>query len=187
VSANAGSGKTHVLARRVIRLLLRGARPSSILCLTYTKAAAAEMSNRVFKTLADWVLLDDRALARSSPSSKARPIWIPGPSDPRPAAVRHRPRNPGGLKIQTIHAFCEAVLHRFPLEANIPGHFSVLDDQKAAELLAEARRELMSAQGLRSRSGAGRCCHPGSRYWRRERPRQVAGRALCAAEGVSRL
>jgi ATP-dependent helicase/nuclease subunit A len=53
------------------------------------------------------------------------------------------------------------VLHRFPLEANIPGHFSVLDDQKAAELLAEARRELMSAQVLRSRSGAGRCCHPG--------------------------
>jgi ATP-dependent exoDNAse (exonuclease V) beta subunit len=55
---------------------------------------------------------------------------------------------PGGLKIQTIHAFCEAVLHRFPLEANIPGHFSVLDDQKAAELLAEARRQLMSAQSF---------------------------------------
>jgi ATP-dependent helicase/nuclease subunit A len=55
---------------------------------------------------------------------------------------------PGGLKIQTIHAFCEAVLHRFPLEANIPGHFSVLDDQKAAELLAEARRQLMSVQSF---------------------------------------
>jgi ATP-dependent helicase/nuclease subunit A len=147
VSANAGSGKTHVLARRVIRLLLRGARPSSILCLTYTKAAAAEMSNRVFRTLADWVRLEDDALAR-------RIAELEG-ADPDPAHLIQARRlfataleTPGGLKIQTIHAFCEAVLHRFPLEANIPGHFSVLDDQKAAELLAEARRQLMSAQAF---------------------------------------
>ncbi len=64
VSANAGSGKTHVLTQRVIRLLLAGARPSAILCLTYTKAAASEMSNRVFERLAEWVVLDDEDLGR---------------------------------------------------------------------------------------------------------------------------
>ncbi|WP_322988858.1 UvrD-helicase domain-containing protein, partial [Hoeflea sp.] len=147
VSANAGSGKTHVLARRVIRLLLRGARPSSILCLTYTKAAAAEMSNRVFKTLADWVRLDDAALA-------AKIAELEGIEAQAGQLMQARRlfatalETPGGLKIQTIHAFCEAVLHRFPLEANIAGHFSVLDDQKAAELLAEARRQLMSARAF---------------------------------------
>ena len=64
VSANAGSGKTHVLTQRVIRLMLNGARPSSILCLTYTKAAASEMSNRVFERLAKWTAMDDARLAK---------------------------------------------------------------------------------------------------------------------------
>ena len=63
VSANAGSGKTHVLTQRVIRLLLAGCRPSAILCLTYTKAAASEMSNRVFERLAEWATLPDEFLA----------------------------------------------------------------------------------------------------------------------------
>ena len=147
VSANAGSGKTHVLARRVIRLLLRGARPSAILCLTYTKAASAEMSNRVFKTLGEWVRLDDAALSQKITELEGAAV------EPHQLILARRLfatalETPGGLKIQTIHAFCEAVLHRFPLEANIPGHFSVLDDQKAAELLAEARRQLMSAQSF---------------------------------------
>ncbi|SOE16996.1 DNA helicase/exodeoxyribonuclease V subunit A [Hoeflea halophila] len=147
VSANAGSGKTHVLARRVIRLLLRGARPSAILCLTYTKAASAEMSNRIFKTLGEWVRLDDAALAERITELEGRP------AEPHQLVRARRLfatalETPGGLKIQTIHAFCEAVLHRFPLEANIPGHFNVLDDQKAAELLAEARRHLMSSQSF---------------------------------------
>ena len=148
VSANAGSGKTHVLARRVIRLLLRGARPSAILCLTYTKAASAEMSNRVFRTLGEWVRLDDASLAEKIADLEGATV------EPHQLILARRLfatalETPGGLKIQTIHAFCEAVLHRFPLEANIPGHFSVLDDQKAAELLADARRQLMSAQALR--------------------------------------
>jgi len=148
VSANAGSGKTHVLARRVIRLLLRGARPSAILCLTYTKAASAEMSNRVFKTLGEWVRLDDEGLA-------ARIAELEGREAEPHQLIRARRlfatalETPGGLKIQTIHAFCEAVLHRFPLEANIPGHFNVLDDQKAAELLSAARRQLMSARAFK--------------------------------------
>src|SRR5690242_4898835 len=62
VSANAGSGKTYVLAQRVINLLLRGCDPAKILCITFTKAAAANMANRVFNTLSEWTELDDVAL-----------------------------------------------------------------------------------------------------------------------------
>src|SRR5712664_2218429 len=62
VSANAGSGKTHVLVQRVIRLLLGGVAPEKILCITFTKAAAANMAERVFTTLGHWVTLDDAAL-----------------------------------------------------------------------------------------------------------------------------
>ncbi|PCK84645.1 double-strand break repair helicase AddA [Rhizobium sophoriradicis] len=144
VSANAGSGKTHVLTQRVIRLLLAGARPSAILCLTYTKAAASEMSNRVFERLADWVVLDDDDLSR-------RIIEIEGTAPDRIKLAEARRlfakalETPGGLKIQTIHAFCEALLHQFPLEANVAGHFSVLDDRAAAGLLSDARRALLTA------------------------------------------
>ena len=144
VSANAGSGKTHVLTQRVIRLLLAGTRPSSILCLTYTKAAASEMSNRVFSRLADWATLDDEALAD-------RIAQIEGMRPDRLKIVEARRlfakalETPGGLKIQTIHAFCEALLHQFPLEANVAGHFSVLDDRTALTVLTEARRSLLTA------------------------------------------
>ncbi|MFS8148473.1 double-strand break repair helicase AddA [Rhizobium sp. BR 249] len=144
VSANAGSGKTHVLTQRVIRLLLAGARPSAILCLTYTKAAASEMSNRVFERLAEWVVLDDEDLSR-------RIGQIEGTAPDRIKLAEARRlfakalETPGGLKIQTIHAFCEALLHQFPLEANVAGHFSVLDDRAAAALLSDARRALLTA------------------------------------------
>ncbi|TCS02478.1 double-strand break repair helicase AddA [Rhizobium sp. BK418] len=144
VSANAGSGKTHVLTQRVIRLLLAGARPSAILCLTYTKAAASEMSNRVFERLAEWAVLPDEELAE-------RITQIEGhePDSLKLAEARRlfakALETPGGLKIQTIHAFCEALLHQFPLEANVAGHFSVLDDRAAATLLADARRSLLTA------------------------------------------
>jgi ATP-dependent helicase/nuclease subunit A len=144
VSANAGSGKTHVLTQRVIRLLLAGARPSSILCLTYTKAAASEMSNRVFQRLAEWATLDDIELSKRIAKIEQRE-----PDRATLAAARRlfakALETPGGLKIQTIHAFCEALLHQFPLEANVAGHFNVLDDRAAAALLAEARRSLLTA------------------------------------------
>jgi ATP-dependent helicase/nuclease subunit A len=144
VSANAGSGKTHVLTQRAIRLLLAGCRPSAILCLTYTKAAASEMSNRVFERLAEWVTLDDAALEK-----RIREIEGEAPSlfklqEARRLFARAL-ETPGGLKIQTIHAFCEALLHQFPLEANVAGHFSVLDDRASATLLADARRALLTA------------------------------------------
>lgn len=147
VSANAGSGKTHVLTQRVIRLLLADCRPSAILCLTYTKAAASEMSNRVFQRLAEWTVLSDEELSK-------RIAGIEG-SEPDSHKLAEARRlfakaleTPGGLKIQTIHAFCEALLHQFPLEANVAGHFSVLDDRAASALLAEARRSLLTATSV---------------------------------------
>ncbi|WP_048647197.1 double-strand break repair helicase AddA [Nitratireductor soli] len=143
VSANAGSGKTHVLAQRVIRLLLQGADPSKILCLTYTRAAAANMANRVFRDLAGWSLLPDEALSEIIANLEG--------SAPDGAMLARARRlfaraleTPGGLKIQTIHAFCEAILHQFPLEANIAGHFELLDSQMEQALLAEARRDLLT-------------------------------------------
>ncbi|AZN70286.1 double-strand break repair helicase AddA [Georhizobium profundi] len=144
VAANAGSGKTHVLAERVIRLLLAGARPSGILCLTYTKAAAAEMSNRVFSRLSKWTSLSDEALA-----TELHKLEGQMPDAIKLGAARRlfarALETPGGLKIQTIHAFCEALLHQFPLEANVAAHFEVMDDGESATLLAEARRSLLSA------------------------------------------
>ncbi|MCF6113757.1 double-strand break repair helicase AddA [Mesorhizobium muleiense] len=143
VSANAGSGKTHVLAQRVIRLLLRGTDPSKILCLTYTRAAAANMSNRVFSTLSEWTALGDAELA-------TRIETLDGRQPDRETMRRARRlfaealETPGGLKIQTIHAFCESVLHQFPLEANIPAHFEMLDPQMEASLFAAARRDMIS-------------------------------------------
>ncbi|MDO9416831.1 double-strand break repair helicase AddA [Pararhizobium sp.] len=144
VSANAGSGKTHVLTQRVVRLLLSGCRPSSILCLTYTKAAASEMSNRIFQRLASWATLSDDDL-------RQRIAEIEGGAPDKGKLANARRlfalalETPGGLKIQTIHAFCEALLHQFPLEANLAGHFSVLDDRATSVLLADARRSLLTA------------------------------------------
>ncbi|WP_246730189.1 double-strand break repair helicase AddA [Nitratireductor mangrovi] len=143
VSANAGSGKTHVLSRRVMRLLLDQVDPSRILCLTYTKAAAANMSTRVFRDLARWATLDDATLAEEVEALEER---RPGPQRLRLARrlFARALETPGGLKIQTIHAFCEAVLHRFPLEANIAGHFELLDGRMEQALVAEARRDLLA-------------------------------------------
>ncbi|MBD8891765.1 double-strand break repair helicase AddA [Roseibium litorale] len=142
VSANAGSGKTFVLSRRVVRLLLDGTDPSRILCLTFTKAAAAEMATRVFRILGDWVTLDDARLADELTAIDGRK-----PDAKRIALARRlfarALETPGGLKIQTIHAFCEALLHQFPLEANVAGHFTVLDDRIAGELMAEARGSVL--------------------------------------------
>jgi len=143
VSANAGSGKTFVLARRVIRLLLAGTPPSRILCLTFTKAAAAEMQTRVFETLGTWTGYDDARL-----SEEVAGIEGKAPDAERLARARHlfatALETPGGLKIQTIHAFCEALLHQFPLEANVAGHFAVLDDRQSADLLAAARTQVLT-------------------------------------------
>ena len=134
VSANAGSGKTHVLAQRVINLLLRGCDPAKILCITFTKAAAANMANRVFGTLAEWTTLEDDALDERIRLSTGKK---PGPSE-RARARRlfaSALETPGGLKVQTIHAFCTRLLHQFPFEANVAARFTVLDEATTTQLL----------------------------------------------------
>jgi ATP-dependent helicase/nuclease subunit A len=143
VAANAGSGKTYVLARRVVRLLLAGSDPGRILCLTFTKAAAAEMANRVFAILAEWATLPTIDLA---PALEKLTGVAPSQGElaRAPTLFATALETPGGLKIQTIHAFCEATLHRFPLEANIAGHFEVLDSFGQDSLLQAARTRLMT-------------------------------------------
>ena len=155
VSANAGSGKTFVLAQRVVRLLLAGTDPSRILCLTFTRAAAAEMAKRVFARLAEWATLDDAKLAREIAAIEGRK-----PKPDELAAARRlfakALETPGGLKVQTIHAFCERLLHQFPFEANVAGHFQLLDEADAAATAEEARRHTIGAAAAAPESPLGR-------------------------------
>ena len=155
VSANAGSGKTHVLAQRVINLLLRGCDPAKILCITFTKAAAANMANRVFGTLADWAVLDDAALDERIRLSTGRK---PGPGE-RARARRlfaSALETPGGLKVQTIHAFCTRLLHQFPFEANVAARFTVLDEATTAELLDKLTLDVLQEAAANPDSPLGR-------------------------------
>ena len=134
VAANAGSGKTFVLVCRVINLLLNGVAPEKILCITFTKAAAANMAKRVFDTLAEWTTYDDGKLDRAIHDSAGF-----SPDAQRRALARRLFANaletPGGLKVQTIHAFCTQLLHQFPFEADVAARFSVLDEAEQSELL----------------------------------------------------
>ncbi|MGL5361492.1 MAG: double-strand break repair helicase AddA [Bosea sp. (in: a-proteobacteria)] len=147
VSANAGSGKTYVLVNRVLRLLLDGVQPSRILCLTYTKAAASNMSNRVFARLGEWSTFTDDQL-KSALSDLGRTREGPGAVS---AADMRRARTlfaqtletPGGLRIETIHAFCMRVLQSAPFEANVPAGFSIADDAEAAEMMRQARHAIL--------------------------------------------
>ena len=138
VSANAGSGKTHALTTRVARLLLAGTAPERILCLTFTKAAAAEMSSRLYARLGGWATMEDGELDAAIADIEGRK------PDAAKRAIARRlfaraVETPGGLKIQTIHAFCERLLGRFPLEADVPPHFDILDERSAQELMADVR------------------------------------------------
>jgi ATP-dependent helicase/nuclease subunit A len=146
VSAHAGTGKTHTLANRVTSLLLEGAAPERILCLTYTKAAAAEMAGRLFDQLGGWAMLDDVALAGKIASIGARMPDADGLARARRLFALAL-EAPGGLKIQTIHAFCQYLLARFPLEAGVTPSFEVLDEQTAAELAAGARARALERAG----------------------------------------
>ena len=207
VSANAGSGKTHVLVQRVIRLLLDGVPPEKILCITFTKAAAANMAERVFTTLGHWVTLDDAAL-----DAAIRDAGIAHPT----RSLRMRARElfacaletPGGLKVQTIHALCTRLLQQFPFEANVPARFAVLDDRDQTEMmeranlavLLDASRDPDSATGraLQYRDGQRRRRHlqgrgarglPQPRSFhgldRRRRQRRRRGRADCRPRSAS--
>jgi len=144
VAANAGSGKTYTLANRVARLLLADARPERILCLTFTRAAAAEMQDRLFRQLGEWAMLEDAALRQAiagigggeqADLAKARRLFA--------KALE----TPGGLKVLTLHGFCQIVLSRFPLEAGVPPAFEVLDEQTARQMIADARQHVLERAG----------------------------------------
>ncbi len=141
VTANAGSGKTSTLVSRVARLLLRGVAPEAILCVTYTKAAAAEMQSRLFEVLGEWAVDEDDELARKLAALNEQPRDLARARRLFARALE----TPGGLKIQTIHAFCEKLLKRFPLEAGISPGFQVLEDAAAAEVGAYARDAVAEA------------------------------------------
>src|SRR5467141_3447013 len=155
VSANAGSGKTHVLVQRVIRLLLSGVPPEKILCITFTKAAAANMAERVFSTLGHWITLDDDAL-----NAAIRDAGIARAD----AKLRMRARElfacaletPGGLKVQTIHALCTRLLQQFPFEANVPARFTVLDERDQNEMMERANLKVLLEASRDPDSATGR-------------------------------
>lgn len=142
LAASAGTGKTKVLTDRLLRLLLAGSKPENLLCLTYTKAAAAEMANRLFDTLRKWVTLPRDALFLEFSA-----IGL------QPATEQHIDRArelfalvldcPGGLRIQTLHSFCQELLQRFPLEAGLVPHFTVLDNMQTGALQASALAHLL--------------------------------------------
>ncbi len=144
VAASAGTGKTKVLTDRVLRLLLIGTPPERILCLTFTKAAAAEMNNRIADTLKSWASAGDAALRAALVKVMDRQ-----PDDEDIARARRLfPAVldvPGGMRILTIHAFCQTVLGRFPLEAGIAPNFGVLDDREQKAQLTAARQAVLDA------------------------------------------
>ena len=133
-----------MLADRVLRLLLKGSPAGKILCLTFARAAAAEMQNRIRRLLGDWAVMSEAELDAA----------IVGMSGDTPTpAIRALARRlfaevldtPGGLKIQTIHAFCESLLGRFPVEAGLAPYFEVMDERTAAEALLAARDDILDA------------------------------------------
>lgn len=143
VTANAGTGKTRVLSNRVLRLLLEGADPESILCITFTKAAAAEMAARIEKELAAWAVEPDAArLAAMLEALLGRP-----PDDAHEKRARRLFAQildlANGLSIMTIHGFCQGLLRRFPLEAGIAPHFELIDERTAKEAQIEARQAVL--------------------------------------------
>lgn len=137
LGANAGSGKTRVLTDRVARLLLGDTRPEHILCLTFTNAAASEMQNRLFKRLGEWAMLNNADLIKQLEELGEDPERLTTDFLSRARTLFARAiETPGGLRIQTIHAFCASILRRFPLEAGVSPQFQEIDD-RAAQLLRE--------------------------------------------------
>ena len=143
VSANAGTGKTKVLTQRVLRLLLSGAHPDTILCVTFTKAAAAEMRHRLYESLADWAIWSEsKLLAHFAEIGEARP------TQEQIKIARnlfaHILDHEDGPRIETVHSFCQSVLSRFPLEAGVPPHFQLASDIEAAGLCQDSFYRVVS-------------------------------------------
>ena len=144
VSANAGSGKTKVLIDRVARLLLKGVKPDQILCVTYTKAAASEMQARLFKRLGGWCVADDEKLAEELEELEqdTDAIYDETRLGQARTLFAHALETPGGLRIETIHAFCGRLLRRFPLEAGVAPGFQEIDEVDSAILWERAMAHL---------------------------------------------
>eukprot|EP01037_Dinobryon_pediforme_P005751 gene5751-5814_t len=152
VSASAGSGKTKLLTDRLLRLMLTGADPARIQCLTFTKAAAAEMALRLQRVLGRWVTLDDAAL-----DAELHKIDITPTEDTRATARALFARVldlPGGMRIGTIHAFCQSLLRRFPLEAQLSPHFVLADERDSAIAWQDARETMLAESHTPSRREA---------------------------------
>ncbi len=144
VEASAGSGKTKLLTDRVLRLLLAGVEPGRILCLTFTKAAAAEMATRLARALGAWATAEDDALGGALAKLTG---WVPDAAE-RMAARQLFVRvleQPGGMRISTIHAFAQSLLRAFPLEAGIAPQFGVVEEQDSRALLARERDAVLAA------------------------------------------
>jgi ATP-dependent helicase/nuclease subunit A len=142
VNASAGAGKTTVLTDRVLRLLLEGVQPQRILCLTFTRAAAAEMAMRVMSKLSHWATCNENDLSQSL-------VHLQGQAS-RPGQLTIARRLfaqvlacPGGMRIRTIHAFCQELLRRFPIEAGLPPHFNVIEEDDARAIQLEAQMALL--------------------------------------------
>jgi len=150
VSANAGAGKTSLLTNRVVSLLLHGVNPSQILCLTFTNAAAAEMKTRVLKVLGQWVMAKDDLL-----KDTLKGVLGHTPDDRLVKRARtlfaEVLEAPEGIRIQTIHGFCQSLLRRFPIEAGITPQFRIIEPRTEQELLAEAQIQLFT----RAQTGSG--------------------------------
>ena len=147
VEASAGTGKTKVLSDRVLRLLLRGVPPAKILCLTYTKAAAVEMNDRIAKRLSEWAVISDEKLDEQLTKLEET---LPLQQEKYQQLVSRARQlfavlldTPGGMKIQTLHSFCQEVLKRFPLEAKISPYFEVMDDRSKREILDRLRVQML--------------------------------------------
>ena len=142
VSANAGTGKTKLLTDRVLRLLLAGAPADGILCVTYTRTAAAEMRNRIFKQLASWATISATDLGKD-----LEKMGIVSPTQ----ALRQRARslfaeildNDDGPRVETVHSFCQSILRRFPIEAGIAPHVKLVEDDEQQRLKAMARSNIL--------------------------------------------
>ncbi|MDR6292615.1 ATP-dependent helicase/nuclease subunit A [Inquilinus ginsengisoli] len=147
VGASAGTGKTKVLTDRVLRLMLADTPPDRILCITFTRAAAAEMANRIAVTLAGWATMPDAELQLKLADLMGAP-----PDTATQTAARRLFAQvldvPGGMRIQTVHSFCQSLLRRFPVEAGLPPQFELIDDRSAAEMLERVRRQVLEDPDL---------------------------------------
>jgi ATP-dependent helicase/nuclease subunit A len=168
VSASAGTGKTKVLTDRLLTLMLAGTQPARILCLTFTRAAAAEMANRVNDRLAGWTTMDGGRLEQEL-------VNLTG-HRPREEEIAHARQlfarvldTPGGAKIQTIHAFCQSLLGRFPLEAAVPPEFTVIDERSAVEALSDAAASIIAAARAGTRPDLAAALSVVARYLAEER------------------